>query len=65
MRHRWEELFAETRTQMSDALVKQAWQRIVLTDRVSREALDTFVGAAKAAGFMRDAPDLSRLVETP
>lgn len=60
-----EELYAETRTAMTEALVRRAWQRIVMTDRVSREALDSYIGHAKAAGFMRDAPDLSRLVETP
>jgi NitT/TauT family transport system substrate-binding protein len=60
-----DELIAETRTPMSEDLVKRAWQRIVLTDRVSREALDSFVDSAKAAGFMRGAPDLSRLIVPP
>ena len=37
----------------------------MLTPSVSRNALEGFVAKAKDAGFLRAAPDLSRLVEKP
>jgi NitT/TauT family transport system substrate-binding protein len=59
------ELAEETRAKISDELIANAWKRIVLTNEVKREALDKFVGNAKAAGFLRDVPDLSRLIDIP
>jgi NitT/TauT family transport system substrate-binding protein len=58
------ELAEETRAKMSDELIANAWKRIVLTNDVKREALEKFVGNAKAAGFLRDVPDLSHLIDT-
>jgi NitT/TauT family transport system substrate-binding protein len=60
-----EELDAETRTKFAPELVVSSWKRIVLTSDVSLDALKTFVTSAQAVGFLRNAPDLSRLVETP
>lgn len=60
-----EELAAQTRTEVRPELIARAWARIVLTPSVSRNALEGFVAKAKDAGFLRAAPDLSRLVETP
>jgi NitT/TauT family transport system substrate-binding protein len=60
-----EELAAETRTGLSADLVERAWKRIVVTSEVSHEALDKFMANAQAVGFLRGAPDLSRLVEEP
>jgi NitT/TauT family transport system substrate-binding protein len=57
------ELQEETHGQISEALIAHAWKRIALTSEVSREALDKFVTNAKAAGFLRDVPDLGRLIE--
>jgi NitT/TauT family transport system substrate-binding protein len=57
------ELQEETHGQISEALIAHAWKRIALTSEVSREALDKFVANAKAAGFLRDVPDLGRLME--
>jgi sulfonate transport system substrate-binding protein len=59
------ELFAETRTPMSQELIERSWPRIVLTSTVSPNALTEFLKSAQAAGFLRDTPDLSRLVEQP
>jgi NitT/TauT family transport system substrate-binding protein len=59
------ELDAELRTKFSPDLVASAWKRIVLTGDVSLDALKTFVSSAQAVGFLRNAPDLSHLVETP
>lgn len=60
-----EELTAEMRAEMNPELVARAWGRIVLTGSVSRDALEQYVAKAKAAGFLRSAPDLSRLIERP
>jgi NitT/TauT family transport system substrate-binding protein len=57
------ELAEETKTQMSAELIAHAWKRIALTNDVRRDGLDKFVANAKAAGFLRDVPDLSRLIE--
>ncbi len=59
------ELAAETRTEIKPALIARAWGRIALTPAVSRDALERFVAKAREAGFLRTAPDLSRLVERP
>jgi len=56
------ELDAETKGKISPALIAHAWNNIVLTDDVSRDALDKFVANARAAGFLRQAPDLSQLI---
>ena len=60
-----DELAAETHTQIGADLVTHAWARIVLTTDVNRAALESFVSKAQQAGFLRGAPDLARLVETP
>ena len=46
-------------------LIARAWQRIVLTSDVSADALNAFVASAQTAGFLRNAPDLARLIEKP
>ena len=60
-----DELFAETRTEVKPALVAHAWPRIVVSAKIDHEPLDSFVTKAKEAGFLRTAPDLSRLIERP
>ena len=60
-----EEILAETRTAMPEELMARAWKRIVLTGEVSPEALKALVAGAQSAGFLRDAPDLARLIEKP
>jgi NitT/TauT family transport system substrate-binding protein len=60
-----EELIAETRTDVKAALVARAWPRIVVTGKITQGPLDLFVRKAKEAGFLRTAPDLSRLIERP
>jgi len=57
------ELAEETKSQMSAELIARAWKRIVLTNEIRRDALDKFVANAKAAGFLRDVPDLARLID--
>jgi NitT/TauT family transport system substrate-binding protein len=60
-----EEIAAETRSPISSALLKRAWARIILTNSVTRSSLDSFMAKAQSVGFLRGAPDLSRLVEKP
>lgn len=60
-----DELEAETRTKMSADLVKSSWNRVVLTSDVSPDALKRFITSAQSVGFLRNPPDLSRLVESP
>ena len=59
------ELAEETHAKMAAELIARAWKRIVLTHEVRRDALEKFVANAKAAGFLQDVPDLSRLIESP
>jgi NitT/TauT family transport system substrate-binding protein len=60
-----DELEAETRAKFAPELVASAWSRIVLTSDVSLDALKALIASAQSVGFLRNAPDLSRLVETP
>src|SRR6266700_1458131 len=59
------ELTEETKAKMPDELIAHAWKRIVLTNEIRRDVLEKFVANAKAAGFLRDVPDLGRLIENP
>lgn len=59
------ELQEETRGQFSPELIAHAWKRITLTSEVRRDAMEKFVANAKAAGFLRDVPDLERLIVKP
>ena len=58
-----QELAAETRAEVSPDLIAQAWKRIALTTDVSPDEYQHFILNAQRAGFMREAPDLSRLIE--
>jgi NitT/TauT family transport system substrate-binding protein len=60
-----DELAAETRANVSQELVARAWKRIVQTHEVSRDAMAKLVASAQAVGFLRDVPDLARLIEKP
>ena len=60
-----EELRASFRLDMSPELVARAWSRMVITPDTSREAFQSFVTSAQKVGFLRDTPDLSRLIEAP
>jgi NitT/TauT family transport system substrate-binding protein len=60
-----DEMRAAFRAELSPELVARAWPRMTVTSDTSLPAFEEFVKSAKKAGFLRDAPDLSRLVETP
>lgn len=58
-----QELAAETKAQVSSGLIARAWKRIVLTTAVASEEYQQFMMDALRAGFLRNVPDLSRLIE--
>lgn len=60
-----EEIAAETRAPIAQELLSRAWKRIILTNDIKRDALDTFMISAQSVGFLRGAPDLSRLIDAP
>jgi NitT/TauT family transport system substrate-binding protein len=60
-----DELVVETRANVSQELIARAWKRIVQTHEVSRDAMAKLVASAQAVGFLRDVPDLVRLIEKP
>ena len=59
------ELLAETRSDMSAELIAHAWKRIIFTSEIPRVSVQAFVVNSQKAGFMKTAPDISRLFETP
>jgi NitT/TauT family transport system substrate-binding protein len=60
-----EELFAETRTEFPEALLKKCWDRITLTPDIAADVLKQSVSDVQAAGFLRDAPDMMGLLAKP
>ncbi|HEX4084008.1 MAG TPA: ABC transporter substrate-binding protein [Chthoniobacteraceae bacterium] len=60
-----EELAAETHGKIPADLIAHAWNRIVLTNDVTLASLQSFVDSAKAAGFLRQTPDLSQILVHP
>ena len=48
-----------------DELIAHASKRIVFISEIPRKAVEAFVANSLKSGFMRTAPDLSRLFETP
>jgi NitT/TauT family transport system substrate-binding protein len=59
------ELLAETRSDMSPQLIAAAWKRIVFTAETPRAAVEKFMQNSVSAGFIKTAPDLSKLFENP
>lgn len=60
-----DELEAETSKPVSPALMAQCWPRLHFTNTISLAPLQAFVTAAQSAGFLKDAGDISKLVEHP
>lgn len=58
-----QEMAAETRAEVSMDLIGLAWKRIALTTDISPDEYYHFITNAQRAGFIRTAPDLSRLTE--
>ena len=60
-----EELQASFRVEMPPELVARAWTRMAITPDITPAAFQAFMTSAQRVGFLRGAPDLSRLVVTP
>jgi NitT/TauT family transport system substrate-binding protein len=59
------ELLEETKSDMSPQLIAAAWKRIVFTAETPRAAVEKFMQNSVRAGFIKTAPDLSKLFENP
>jgi NitT/TauT family transport system substrate-binding protein len=59
------ELLEETKSEMSPQLIDAAWKRIVFTAETPRAAVEKFMQNSVRAGFIKTAPDLSKLFESP
>jgi sulfonate transport system substrate-binding protein len=59
------ELLEETKSDMSQDIVAAAWKRIVFTTESPRASVEKFMQNSVKAGFIKTAPDLSKLFETP
>src|SRR5258708_7121666 len=57
------ELLEETKSDMSPQLIAAAWKRIVFTADTPRAAVEKFMQNSVRAGFIKTAPDLSKLFE--
>jgi NitT/TauT family transport system substrate-binding protein len=54
-------LSAETKREMSRALITSAWRRLRFSDQVTQSQFASLVADAQSAGFLRDAIPLDRL----
>jgi NitT/TauT family transport system substrate-binding protein len=59
------ELLAETRSDMAPDLIAQSWKRIAFTAEVPRASIESFMQNSLKTGFIKTAPDLSKLFEKP
>jgi NitT/TauT family transport system substrate-binding protein len=59
------ELLEETKSDMSPEIIGAAWKRITFTAETPRASVEKFVQNSVKAGFIKTAPDLSKLFETP
>src|SRR5262249_44472227 len=59
------ELLAETKSDMAPEVIAAAWKRIVFTAETPRASVEKFMQNSVKSGFIKAAPDLSKLFETP
>lgn len=59
------ELIEETRAEMPADLIAQSWKRIVFTAEVPRASIESFMQSSLKTGFIKTAPDLTKLFEKP
>ncbi|MBN2491494.1 MAG: ABC transporter substrate-binding protein [Planctomycetes bacterium] len=60
-----EEILAETRSELPEALVARCWPRLHITSAVTREAFERFLEDAVRTGFLAQPFPLDRFVERP
>jgi NitT/TauT family transport system substrate-binding protein len=59
------ELLAETRSDMAPELIAQSWKRITFTAETPRASIESFMQNSLKTGFIKSAPDLTKLFEKP
>jgi len=59
------ELLAETKSDVAADLIAQSWKRIGFTAEVPRASVESFMQNSMKSGFIKSAPDLSKLFEKP
>src|SRR4051812_28791922 len=59
------ELLEETRSEMQADLIAQSWKRIVFTAETPRSSIESFMQNSLKTGFIKMAPDLTKLFEKP
>jgi NitT/TauT family transport system substrate-binding protein len=59
------ELLEETKSDMAPEVIGAAWKRIVFTAETPRASVEKFMQNSVKAGFIKTAPDLSKLFEQP
>src|SRR6184192_1566352 len=59
------ELLEETKSDMAPQIIVAAWKRIVFTSETPRASVEKFMQNSVRAGFIKTAPDISKLFETP
>lgn len=59
------ELLEETKSDMSADVIASSWKRISFTSETPRAAVESFAQNSVRAGFIKSAPDLSKLFEAP
>jgi NitT/TauT family transport system substrate-binding protein len=59
------ELLEETKGDMAPDLIAQSWKRITFTADVPRASVENFMQNSMKSGFIKSAPDLSKLFEKP
>jgi sulfonate transport system substrate-binding protein len=57
------ELLEETKSDMTPQMIAASWKRIVFTSETPRAAVEKFLQNSVRAGFIKSAPDLSKLFE--
>src|SRR5437016_2282684 len=57
------ELLEETKSDMTPQVITAAWKRIVFTSETPRAPVEKFMQNSVRAGFIKSAPDLSKLFE--
>src|SRR5881628_2461916 len=57
------ELLEETKSDMTPRVITSAWKRIVFTSETPSASVEKFMQNSVRAGFIKSAPDLSRLFE--
>ena len=59
------ELLEQTKSDIAPDLIAQSWKRIVFTSEIPRASVESFMQNSVKTGFIKSAPNLSKLFEKP